>query len=266
MYSWNNHSLIEIPENTFPSDMFQGKGVFETILVKDHTCFFLWADHIQRLSSGILFFGNKVSINFQSLLNTLSNRFQMENRHGYFRLNLIYLPENNSLFIRIFPFHWPEQPSRLYMDNQYYRGNSPHYQYKTLSRMEYIVFQQLAQKNFYDDFLFVDWHQHILETCLANIFFIRKDGVFETPEVKNKPLLNGVLRRFLLRSQDELGIKCIQKTISVHSLSDYSQAFITNGLRLIQPVSDIGDVTYTQYNVGWELLEKIKQMFILHGA
>jgi branched-subunit amino acid aminotransferase/4-amino-4-deoxychorismate lyase len=257
MYIWNNQTLSKCSDQTCYPDLLQGKGIFETILVKNHSCFFLWDDHIQRLRRGIEYLGQSLCIDCQRLYQALSDCFFKENRKGFSRLNIFYLPEKGHLLIRIFPFQWPLQPARLYMDNQYFRGNSPHYQLKTISRMENIVFQQLAKSHHCDDFLFIDNYHHILETCLANIFFVRTDGVLETPSATHKPFLNGVLRNYLLNSQQLLDIECKEKTISVHSIAEYSQAFLTNGLRLVQPISSIGNCQYQNHDKGWALLEKI---------
>ncbi|KPA14338.1 4-amino-4-deoxychorismate lyase [Candidatus Magnetomorum sp. HK-1] len=262
MLFWNNHELIKISLPPFLSDTLQGKGVFETILVSENKTFLLWNDHINRLKKGIHFLGKQISIDFQKLHKSLINYFHTENYTGLFRLNLFYISESEGILIRIFPFQWPIKSARLYMNNKYFRGNSPHYQYKTLSRMEYVYFQQLAQENNCDDYLMTDSHQQVLETCLANIFFVRKDGVFETPVADNKPLLDGILRSYLINNQKSLGIKCIEKKITNNTIQDYSQAFITNGLRLVQPVSIIGKCCYTKDDIGWKLRDIIYSKLI----
>ncbi|MBF0451980.1 MAG: aminotransferase class IV [Candidatus Magnetomorum sp.] len=265
MYLWNNHSLIQSPEQTFLSDIFQGKGIFETILVTDKTCFFLWDEHIQRLNKGIQFLGKQTGIDFKALHHALTELFHCENLKDFFRLNIVYLPEKDTVIVRVFPFLFPKKPARLYLDTHYYRGNSPHYQYKTLSRMENLYFQQVAQTNHCDDFLMIDTHQQVLETCLANIFFVREDGVFETPVAQNMPLLNGILRSFLINAQKDLDIQCLEKNISINHISKYSQAFITNGLRLVQPVSRIGEWFYAKDNIGWELLDRLLRPKTAYG-
>jgi len=256
MLFWKNDELTTISSLPFFTDALQGRGVFETILVSENKTF-LWDDHIQRLKSGIKFLGNQLRFDFEKLHKNIVEYFLYKNFNGLYRLNLFYLPEIKGIIIRIFPFKWPIKPSRLYINENYQRGNTPHYQFKTISRMEYIFFQQLAKENNCDDYLISNSNNQILETCLANIFFVRQDGSTETPVAENMPFLNGVLRNYIIKNQKALGIKCIEKKIFLNSISDYTQAFITNGLRLVQPVSRIGKYSYTKEDIGWKLKEKI---------
>jgi len=252
MFLWNNHLLLKTPEHQI-ADVFQGNGVFETILVTENAIPVLWDQHIQRLKKGAAFLGTKLTIDASSLRKALIQHIQQEKINTCLRLNLILLPQRKDLIVRFFPFHWPQKPSRLYVTEQYHRGNSPHYQYKTLSRIENSYFLQIAKDNNCDDFLILDCHSNMLETCLANIFFVRDDSTIETPLAKNMPFLNGVVRQYLLDCQKELNIKCIERMIPLNSIGNYTQAFITNGLRLIQPVSQIGHRHFSQTDMGWSL-------------
>lgn len=256
MYLWNNHSLLKMPAHQI-SDLAQGKGVFETILVTENANPILWDRHILRLGKGAQFLGTQLTIDFNELLKALVKHIQENNKDSCLRLNLIFLPHKNELIVRFFPFQWPENPVRLYVSSQYYRGNSPHYQYKTLSRIENSYFHSIAQENNCDDFLMLDYHANILETCLANIFFVRDDGQIDTPLAHNKPLLNGVLRQYLLDSQKDFHISCAEKNIPLNAIEKYAQAFITNGLRLIQPVSHIGNWHFSQTDMGWSLRDMV---------
>jgi branched-subunit amino acid aminotransferase/4-amino-4-deoxychorismate lyase len=238
-------------------DLFQGNGVFETILVTENANPVLWHRHTMRLEKGAKFLGTKLTIDFDELRNVLIKHIQQQNQAASLRLNLIFLPHTKDLIIRFFPFQWPKSPARLYVNNQYYRGNSPHYQYKTLSRIENSYFHKIAQDNKCDDYLILDNHANILETCLANIFFVRYDGKVETPIAKDNPLLNGVLRQYLLDSQKEFNITCIEKNISLNDIANYTQAFITNGLRLIQPVSHIANWQFSQTDFAWSLRDLV---------
>ena len=258
MYLWNDQSLQEISEHQI-SDLFQGNGVFETIVVTEKARIILWHRHVQRLKKGAQFLGSQLTIDFNELHNALVTHFNQNNMKTCLRLNLIFLPQKKDLIIRYFPFQWPQSPVRLYVSNQYYRGNSPHYQYKTLSRIENNFFYRLAQDNKYDDFLILDSHSNVLETCLANIFFVRTDGQLETPQAHNMPFLNGVVRQYILDYQKELNIQCVEKNIPFNSIEKYDQAFITNGLRLIQPVSQIAHWHFSQTDDTWSLRELLKK-------
>ena len=252
MYLWNNHSLLNIPEHQI-NDLFQGNGVFETILATNHANLLLWDRHIHRLQKGAHFLGTQLTIDIDRLHHALVQHIQQKETDTCFRLNLILLPQRNDLIVRFHPFQWPTNPVSLYATNQYFRGNSPHYQYKTLSRLENNYLLKLAQANNCDDCLIQDSHSTILETSLANIFFVRDDGVIETPIARNMPFLNGVVRQYLLDFQKELNIQCLEKTIPLDAIHQYTQAFITNGLRLIQPVSNIADWHFSHTDIAWSL-------------
>jgi len=262
MYNWNNHQLTKIINHSCFSNIFQGKGVFETILVTENNHLCLWDRHVLRLQKGIAFLGKQPEFDFSLLHQSLKKHFQKIESQTCYRLNLIYLPGNDILMIRYFPYQFPQLPAKLYTSDQYFRGNSPHYQYKTLSRMEYVFFQQLAKENQCDDFLFIDTNKNFLETCLANIFFFRSDGRIETPIASNMPLLNGVMRQYLLSSQKAIDIQCTERCIQPDDLGNYTQAFITNGLRLIQPVSQVGQWKYSQTDFGWHLRNHVLKQIV----
>ena len=252
MYLWNNQSLLKMLEHQV-SDLFQGNGVFETIVVTENGNPILWNRHIQRLEKGAHFLGAHLKLDSNELLEALIKHIHQEKTDTCLRLNLIFLPQRNDIIVRFFPFQWPQNPVRLYATDQYYRGKSPHYQYKTLSRIENKYFHKLAQENNCDDFLILDCQSNVLETCLANIFFVRDDGIIETPLAQNMPFLNGVVRQYLLDFQKELNITCLEKSITFNSIEKYAQSFITNGLRLIQPVSHIAHWHFSQTDVAWLL-------------
>jgi len=256
MYLWNNHSLLKLPKHQI-SDIFQGTGVFETILVTKESQLVLWDQHIQRLKKGAHFLGIHLTIDSSVLKQSLIELIQQEQNKTCWRLNLILLSQRNDLIIRLFPFQFSSQPLRLYVNDQYYRGNSPHYQFKTLSRIENYHFQKIAQENNYDDFLILDCHSNILETCLANIFFVRDDGNIETPLAKNMPFLNGVMRQYLIDYQKDLNITCIEKNIQLNAIEKYAQAFITNGLRLIHPVSHIGQWHFSSTEIACVVRDRL---------
>jgi 4-amino-4-deoxychorismate lyase len=256
MYIWNNQLLQKMSEHQI-SDLFQGNGIFETMVMTEKARPLLWNRHIQRLKKGAQFLGAQLTLDSNELLKAVIKHFEQNKIVICLRLNLIFLPQRNDLIVRFFPFQWPKNPVRLYVSQQHHRGNSPHYQYKTLSRIENSYYQKLAKTHNYDDFLILDHHSNVLETCLANIFFVRNDGQIETPTAHNMPFLNGVVRQYLLDSQKELRIKCIEKMIPLSAIEQYTQAFITNGLRLIQPVSQIGDVKFAQTDAIWDLRDAV---------
>jgi branched-subunit amino acid aminotransferase/4-amino-4-deoxychorismate lyase len=256
MYLWNNYSLQKIPEHQV-SDLFQGTGVFETILVTKALNIVLWDEHIQRLRKGAQFLGSNLTINSNSLKEALIKLIPEHQKNTCWRLNLIFLSQRNDLIIRLFPFQFSNEAINIYATKQYFRGNSPHYQFKTLSRIENHHFQKIAQENNCDDFLILDYHANILETCLANVFFVREDGNIETPLAKNMPFLNGIVRQYLVDFQNKMNITCIEKNIPLHAIDSYTQAFITNGLRLIHPVARIGEWHFPDTDVGFSLRNQL---------
>ena len=99
-----------------------------------------------------------------------------------------------------------------------------------------------AQRDGYDDALFVNRHGHVSEGTVWNIAFRDGDGVV-LPEA---PQLDGITLQLLQHALAQRGIACERRVIHRDTLASFRGAFITNASTAGQPVARIDGVQYAQ--------------------
>lgn len=132
------------------------------------------------------------------------------------------------------------------------RGNSIIYRHKTTNYYENIYTKKYANKNGFDDGLFLDCNDVILECSMSNIFFIKGDCVY-TPS-KELPILNGIMKKRIFNICKELKIEIIEKNIKIEDINEYDFAFVTNSIIKAMKVTKIGTKVYSSSN---EIFDKI---------
>ncbi len=114
--------------------------------------------------------------------------------------------------------------------------------YKTCDHMTNLLSLEQARQKGFNDILFTDRQNTLLETAIANIYFISGNSIITPPD--SLPILNGIVRKELLL-HGEFGIYTVtEKIIDIKDIPTYEGAFITNALRLIEPVSQIDDIHF----------------------
>ncbi|MEG0051085.1 MAG: aminotransferase class IV [Terrisporobacter sp.] len=126
------------------------------------------------------------------------------------------------------------------------RGNSILHKHKTTNYYENIYTKRYANFNNFDDGLFVNCEDHILECSMSNIFFI-KDNTVYTPNEK-LPILNGIMKKRIFDICNNLNIEIIDTNIKLNQLEDYDFAFISNSLVKIMKITQIEDVVFDSSN------------------
>ena len=86
-----------------------------------------------------------------------------------------------------------------------------------------------------DDVLCVTHEGLVCEASRSNIFVVEGDQVI-TPST-NAPLLPGVMRRTVIEHLARLGQSCQERPLTLSSLSTADEAFLTNSVRGILPIS-----------------------------
>ncbi|MBX9780147.1 MAG: aminotransferase class IV [Chitinophagaceae bacterium] len=114
---------------------------------------------------------------------------------------------------------------------------------KTNSAMPYIMAAQFAKSNRYNDAILLNQWGRVADTTIANIFIINNNNII-TPPV-SEGCVNGVFRRFLLKKLDKTGFGAQELAISEHILKNANQIFLTNAIKGIKWVKNIGSLTYS---------------------
>ncbi len=197
--------------------------IFESILFKNNTLYFL-EDHIIRMrESSLLLFGHFEETKIRNvLLNSLP-----KTSHS-FKLRLIYFDsgEVKVEFIERKPF----QNSMILLSDKKVHSNELFLYHKTSQRTLYTE-EYESHKDKFSDVIFMNEKEEITEGCISNIFVLQ-DGVYLTPPVSSG-LLNGVLRKKILEKFPKY---FREKRITKDMLYKSNKIFICNSVRGIMKV------------------------------
>jgi len=215
------------------SPVFQwGVGFFTTLKYQNGT-FQLLEEHLKRLEISAKYYGFVFpQKDYMSLLSELIFKNNLEAG----RIKIILFEENPGdleVYIQVRELNINKAPKKLLIA-LHRRGENPIFRHKTLNYFENIHNYKQAKKSGYDDFLYLDHHNNILETSFSNIFFVKKN-IIVTPSA-DLPILNGIIRQQLLKNPSWL---IEGRKINVDELSEYSGCFITNSIHGIVEVKQI---------------------------
>ena len=132
------------------------------------------------------------------------------------------------------------------------RGDSIIYKHKTTNYYENIYTKKYANENNFDDGLFVNYENIILECSMSNIFFIKEDKIY-TPH-DELPILNGIMKRKILDICKKLNIEVIEGEIKLEDIKNFDFAFVSNSLMKAMKISRIDEIAYPSNN---EIFKKI---------
>lgn len=132
------------------------------------------------------------------------------------------------------------------------RGDSIIYRHKTTNYYENIYTKKYANEKKFDDGLFVNYENIILECSMSNIFFIKEDKIY-TPH-SELSILNGIMKSKILDICNKLNIEVVEGKIKLENINKFDFVFISNSLMKVMKVSQIDKITYPSNN---EVFEKI---------
>lgn len=227
-----------------------GIGLFETIRV-EKTALDL-DEHMDRMFKSIELL--KLNIEYDK-------KFLKEAILNYIKENKI---ENKALRLTIFDEGYNISTRNIVYDEETYnrgykltispikRGDSIIYRHKTTNYYENIYTKRYASENNFDDGIFVNQQDIILECSMSNIFFIKEDKIY-TPHRK-LPILNGIMKEHIFEICKNLNIEVIEREISLKEIENFDFVFISNSLMKVMKVSQINKIVYPVSN---EIFNKI---------
>ena len=236
---------------SFDSELCKfGIGLFETIKVKDKA---IDLDlHLDRMFNSIDILNLNVNYN-KDFIKDIINLYIKENNIKDKALRITIFDKGYNISTRDIPYD-KEDYNRGFTLNisSIKRGNSIIYKHKTTNYYENIYTKRNAMKAGYDDGIFLNTDDIILECSMSNIYFIKNNEVY-TPS-SDLPILNGTMKKRVFNACNILGINIHEKHIKLDKIGDYDFVFISNSLMNIMKVSRIEDNYYNQSN---EVFEKI---------
>jgi branched-subunit amino acid aminotransferase/4-amino-4-deoxychorismate lyase len=239
------------------SDGFMyGHGLFETIKVVDSRLVF-FEDHFVRISRSAV----ALSLAFDGSserLRAICEKVIATNALIAGNLKVILFQDETR------PGEIVLARSGLYPKETYERGfgltiekaaaRSALAAHKTLNYFENIAAKRRAVANGFDEPIFVDAADSLLEGATTNIFVVKGGQVF-TPPTDGR-ILPGVVRGRIAKL---LGIRLVEASVALTQLRDADEVFVTNALLGVMPVTKVDEKTYdlTKNPVTRELMEAV---------
>ncbi|MBY0379987.1 MAG: aminotransferase class IV [Burkholderiales bacterium] len=126
---------------------------------------------------------------------------------------------------------------------------SPLTRIKSLNYLESILARKEAQERNFDDGIMLNTRGSICECTAANIFFVTTNYEVLTPHL-SEGVLNGIIREQVIATCKKLNIPILQRSICPDDIYDCIEAFQTNCVIDIQPISHIEDFNFSVKNDG----------------
>ncbi|MGB8192858.1 MAG: aminotransferase class IV [Chitinophagaceae bacterium] len=234
-----------------PRDFRPGDGLFETMRVSNGKI--VLADHhFERLHSGM----RAMLLDRTPLFDTNHLQemvMQVCSKNGHLhgaRVRLTVFRGQNSQAEHIIET-WPLENEYVFNDPGLIIGIFPEAKktdgefssYKTINYHPYRDAAAFASKQQWDDCLVLNTHDHVCDSSISNIFWI-KNETLHTPPL-SEGCVAGVMRSHLLTSMAATRFQIEEKPLSLHELSTADEVFLTNVIRGIRPVDRFENCYYT---------------------
>lgn len=127
---------------------------------------------------------------------------------------------------------------------------------KHLNRLEQVLAQAEWDDETIVDGLMLDTEGELVSGTASNVFLMR-EGVLVTPDLRFCGVL-GIMRGEVLRAAKELGIAVSEEPLWPHDVTAASEVFITNSVRGIRSVAELGAQRWTGTPVADRLRDALK--------
>lgn len=255
VYTCLNGEFLELHTATVPvnqSGLFYGTGCFETLLYTSGEIQY-WKKHFNRLCEGLIYLGIHeknlpVAENLFNNISTLLQRNSMEEKTGKIRIQCSIDNEQGYsqtskpdyfTFITVSDVPVRGEGYSLKIADTRTIPSACRPSHLKLSNMLHFrdAFRD-ARRSGFQDALMLNSRQHVAESSIANIFWIKGDTIF-TPSAACD-ILPGILRGEVINYlRTELNMKVSEGKFSADSVLQSDAVWVTNSLMLAQPVDQI---------------------------
>lgn len=233
-----------------------GDGLFETMRWENGRIR-LEAFHFDRLFHGLKILGFALPAHFTAdFLSAQIRELCEENNHRSatrIRLNVYreespgYIPLKNRPGFIIESTEIQEQdqhPVNLTIYPEEKKSTGILSNLKTNNYLLFIMAAGYAKQNGFTDALILNAQNNICEATSSNIFFLKGKVVYTPP--LSDGCVAGVMRREILRLLPQLGFSINESSLKQEMLFDMKGGFLSNAIRGIQPIHNIGEKVYPQ--------------------
>ncbi len=237
--------------------LLYGEGCFETF--RSYKGRFLKLnEHLKRLGEGLEFldipYPEKLKAELLiSLLKTLLQVNNAREKDAVIRLQVwregkrgykINKKSRAHFSITVSPFRQQKEPCRLAtVAIRRIPSKSLPSKYKLSGGINYIIASQQAREKQADDALLRTIDNHVSETAIANIFWV-KGGVVYTPSI-DCDILPGITRRIVLQLlKEKLKVKVKEGAFRIEAVKSAESVFLCNSIKEVAPVREVDEASY----------------------
>ena len=127
--------------------------------------------------------------------------------------------------------------------------------HKHNNRLEQVLLKLEAEQQGYQDALAFDIEDRLIETTMANLFWIRDDIIY-TPDLSLCGVA-GVGRRKVIQQAEKLNLVVKIGQFDIKHIHAADEVFMTNALLGVAPVTQIGNVHFDIGNITRRFQEKL---------
>ncbi|XZF13414.1 aminotransferase class IV [Chitinophagaceae bacterium MMS25-I14] len=115
---------------------------------------------------------------------------------------------------------------------------------KTAGSLIYAIAAQQAKENKWNDALICNTNNRIIESTIANVFWVKDQQVFTPPLAEG--CIAGVMRNHIIKKLGSLSIPVSEKSLDALTLHQADELFLTNAIRRIKWIRDCAGTQYNQ--------------------
>ena len=257
---------VKVEEPLPLRSLFYGEGVFETFRYKNKLPV-LFDDHINRMTAG----ANLLQIPFPDKAYITSNIVEALSDSGiedaYVKIclfskgkSLFYeSPKDSQLAVIVKEYASNLESSRVKVNSFKRTSTSPIVKVKSLNYLENILARREAISAGFDESLFLNENDEIVECSASNIFWY-KENILYTPSAECG-LLTGTTRNLIFDCAKQNRLDMEEGKFPLNELLAAEHAFITNSLIGCIPVAEIeGAVFDTNDDIFFDLRDTLFRM------
>lgn len=240
-----NGEIVEDERVILDSGFHFGRGLFETMLVKEEPLFL--KEHLDRINRGLPIIGIDKKISREEVLAAAE---MLQCRGGVLKLSVT---EKNTLFTARENRYTPERCSRGFdvgISPVVRNETSPLTYLKSLNYLDNLMEHERCAAEGLDEVLFFNSRGMLCEGSVSNVFFVKGGRIF-TPSIECG-LLGGVVRKFVTDS-----FEVTEGRFTMEELMESDCVFLTNSVMGIMKVSRVSGKHFG----GNSIFDKIKQAY-----
>ena len=230
----------------------RAEGVFETMRVYQGKLF-AFESHLRRMKKGAKIFQITVPYSLKKIQGIIDQLLKM-NHLKEARVRLAIFRDGRLVRISIVC-----QPLLSFSTRTYKEGfraiilkmKHPRTKYSHVKSMDYRFFREAllaAERQGCQEALLLNDRNELLEGSRTNVFFV-KNHVLYTPVVYCG-CLNGITRQIVLKCAKKLGLSCKVVRTSFQQLREADEAFLTNSLIELMPLTVIEGLKIGRGTIG----------------